>query len=375
MILGTFVYRKHLIIGGFQRLIGDYSTTDHSYFADYATWCVKAATKTPSWKNIFFIFSTTLWIATISVFIIMFASIYIYSYVNDKKSKLFWSLACAIKINIGFNPGCFPQNTLGRFYFFMFLIYGLIVSTLFQSATVGSMTSHYYQTQISSLREAFENNFTFAGSNLTFMKLASRKDVVFHFIQYLRNFFSNYFQFFSYFSFLQNFEQMSDKFRLCPTLTACLHELKDNPQLVVIMPYKYVHYYSDIDHSKIYCSSQNIFNYHFSLVSRYGYHLMPKINNLILRFSEVGLLQYYRIFQIYEKGLINTNSSKYTSIQINKQTSFDLKREQSDHIVSLNTEHLGGAIFILIFGYSIAIAIFILEIIVGIFAKKKRNSQ
>lgn len=138
------------------------------------------------------------------------------------------------------------------------------------------------------------------------------------------------------------------------------------------MPSQLVHDYLDIDHTKIYCSTENLFNYHFAMMSRFGYHLLPKINSVILQLSEAGLLENYRIFQIYENGLINTNASKYTSIRINRKASFDLKKDQSDDIVSLNSEHVGGAIFILIFGHSIASIVFIIEYIIHICPFKKK---
>lgn len=171
-------------------MIGNYSSTDYLYHTDHATWCVKAATKTPSWRYIFFIFSNFLWLAHAAVFLIMIIAIYIYIYINDARRRLFWALMCTIKINIGFNPGFYPKRVMGRIIFLIFLIYGLIVSALFQSATVSTMTGVYYQTQINSLNEAFENDFYFAGSNLTYTILSSRKDRV--------NLFHNFFFLFRY---------------------------------------------------------------------------------------------------------------------------------------------------------------------------------
>lgn len=77
------------------------------------------------------------------------------------------------------NPTNFkPKKVIGRAIFFLFLAYGLIVSNLFQSATVTSMTNKYYKTQVSSLEEAVLNNFEFAGTGYSLEVLQSQHNEV-----------------------------------------------------------------------------------------------------------------------------------------------------------------------------------------------------
>lgn len=174
-------YSNDVLIGGFtrlHRLSRSISATDSLYFPDYATWCVKAVPKTPNWKNIFFIFSTWLWVAVVIAFIAVTLSVYAYVRATGGKKDAFSAIMCAIKISIGFMPGLSPRTFLGKSIFLLFLMYGLIVSTLFQSATVSSMTSQYHKGVISSLAEAVKNDFEFAGSSVSRTIFLDRKNEV-----------------------------------------------------------------------------------------------------------------------------------------------------------------------------------------------------
>lgn len=155
-----------------------FSTTNSLYFPDYATWCVKMTARKASWKNIFFIFSTNLWIAVILIFVFTAIASYYYAAFNEGRKDFYWVMMCALKANIGFMPGFSPKKIGAKAIFFLFLIYGLNLSTLFQSATVYSMTGYYYQEQISSLTEAIENDYIFAGSDFSANVLSSRNDTV-----------------------------------------------------------------------------------------------------------------------------------------------------------------------------------------------------
>lgn len=108
----------------------------------------------------------------------MIAFIFIYTRVSNTKKEFFWALMCSIKIHIGFMPGYLPNRLLFRIIFLLFLFYGLIVSALFQSAAVSSMTGSYHHKQISSLKEAIDRGLQFSGSHVTYSVLSFRNDPV-----------------------------------------------------------------------------------------------------------------------------------------------------------------------------------------------------
>lgn len=359
------------MIGGFARpdkLSRFNAATDHLYFPDHATWCVNAAAKTPSWKSIFFIFSNWLWVAVAVVFIAVTLSVYAYVRASSKRRNLFWAVMCTIKISIGFMPGLSPNTCLSKTLFLLFLMYGLIVSTLFQSATVSSMTSQNHRGQISSIAEAADYDFEFAGSNLSRSIFLSRKNEVSFILCSCVVPNTDFFLFFLQFS-----QKTRNNFRVCRRIDLCVDELKTNSRLLVVAPSKLVRYNPRIDRSKVFCSFESIFQYHYSIQSRSGFHLMPKIDELLLRFNAAGLSSTnWRVFQVYDKGLINTNSSKFTRMRVNALP-FDVARYKSTNIMPLNIEHFGGAILILIAGFSSALIAFCLEIIAEKLSKKSSH--
>lgn len=143
----------------------NYSSTDHQYITDQCVWCVMAASQSASWKNIFYIFSMKLWIAATFTVITMGLAIYFYLKMTEQTQDLVWTMLCSLLITTGLVSNFEPKTIIGRFVFFLFLFYGILISSLFQSATVSKITSQYYHRQVSSLKEAILNNFEFTGSN------------------------------------------------------------------------------------------------------------------------------------------------------------------------------------------------------------------
>lgn len=130
---------------------------------------------------------------------------------------------------------------------------------------------------------------------------------------------------------------------------------------------------AQVDRTKIYCSGESLFNYHFSIQSRAGFQLIRKFDEIILRLIEGGICNRWMILQIYEKGLLNTNSSMTTTIKINEKRTFDKVQGEMDHLISLNTEHLGGAFFILFVGYCFALLMFVAEVVITKLLKRHLN--
>lgn len=108
----------------------------------------------------------------------MSLAIYFYGKIIGKKRKFIWSLMRSILINIGSPPGFAPTKMIGRVILLLFLFYGIILSSLFQSATVSRMTSQYYHKQISSLEEAISHDFQFMGTAYNQKVLQNQNDEV-----------------------------------------------------------------------------------------------------------------------------------------------------------------------------------------------------
>lgn len=174
-------FREDLIIGGTSRnsnISFFLHDTDYIYVDEHATWCVQAMSAIPNWKNIFFTFSTYLWILVGIMFLSIALFVFIYTRMDNKKRDFFGALMSSIQIHIGFMPDYLPKSILFKAMFILFIFYGLIVSSLFQSASVSSMTGNYHLKQISSLKEAIAKGLRFSGSHVTHAVLSKQNDEV-----------------------------------------------------------------------------------------------------------------------------------------------------------------------------------------------------
>lgn len=153
-------------------------------------------------------------------------------------------------------------------------------------------------------------------------------------------------------------------YRLCRDIIACVEELYDNSEIIVIISNTFVRYEPTIEHEKIYCSGQVLFPYQYNMISRFGSHLMPKIDEILLRLIEGGLFLKTRVFEIYEKGWLNTNVSALTKIKINDDSMPSKIEEKSNQIISLQLNHFAGAFMVFLIGHSVALFTFVAEVMV-----------
>lgn len=134
---------------------------------------------------------------------------------------------------------------------------------------------------------------------------------------------------------------------------------------------KYVRHEPQLDRSKIHCSPESLYNFHISLIARTGYHFMPVINQFILKSTQSGILRRWKTLQIYENGWINQNASQFTLLKIGEDRSFEGDLEHNNNkIISLDLQHIVGALFVLSIGYSIALTVFVMEITIKYLSKK-----
>lgn len=167
--------------------------------------------------------------------------------------------------------------------------------------------------------------------------------------------------------------KMISKFRICKSIHPCLLELYNNSKLVTIIQKSYAQFDPTIDRRKIYCSKETLFSYYNAFRTRGGYFLMPKIDHIILNLIESGIAMNWKLLQIHESGWLNENSSEFTSLKINDERTFATVQENRQKMISLNIEHIGGAIFILFVGNSIALVTFFSEILTRKFSTTNLN--
>lgn len=177
----SFHSEAQLMIGG---LVKDPNvllafTESTPYLNDDHAWCLKRASQSVSWENIFNVFQLNLWIAFIATFIMMSVGLYIFIYVEDVQKNFYWALLRGLSLSLGIPPFLWRTKSFSvRLIIFVFFTYGVIITAVFSSFLVNALTKQRFNKQIDSINETIRHNFYYAGGPVVFDSLATRGDAV-----------------------------------------------------------------------------------------------------------------------------------------------------------------------------------------------------
>lgn len=152
--------------------------------------------------------------------------------------------------------------------------------------------------------------------------------------------------------------------RLCRDINTCLMELETNNKLAVAVSRVHAMNNPFILNSKIYCFSkhQHIYTYPLSIIAQRNFHLIPYINDILQKLVEFGLVEHW--VQKYRSTIIGSyygHAEHFEYDNDNNNEDDDKENEIDNVIVTLSVEHMKGAFYILICGYTLACIIFIME--------------
>lgn len=155
-----------------------YLSSSIPYYQDDQTWCVAKAKPEELWRNIFNLYSTLVWSLIILVVYLMALMLYFFIKMDYKSENFMWMLLASLSITLGLSTTYDPKNTKIRLIFFIFLFYGLLFSTAFNSFLVGVLTNPRQKEQVSNLHQAVTSNFQFNGGTVTLEHFDSKDEVM-----------------------------------------------------------------------------------------------------------------------------------------------------------------------------------------------------
>lgn len=147
------------------------------YYQDDQTWCVANAKPEELWRNIFNLFSTMIWGLIILIVFLMASMLYFFIKIDDRSENFMWMLLASLSVTMGLTTVYDPKSTNVRLIFFIFLFYGLLFSSLFNSFLVGVLTNPRQKEQISNLYQAAEANLEFNGGTVTLEHFDAKDEV------------------------------------------------------------------------------------------------------------------------------------------------------------------------------------------------------
>lgn len=189
VFIGSFIFHEKLSFSDAEILIGGLykdSAVSHiisstePYVTDDQTWCVSRAQLSPNWENILEIFTHSLWVAILCIFLFITITIYLFEYDSQTQNRknIYWALLRALTISIGLVPNFWPSRFAVRIIFFLFIVYGMVINMAFNCYLISTLTRQTFQKQISTVNETIAQQFTYLGGKSVFDLLLQREDRV-----------------------------------------------------------------------------------------------------------------------------------------------------------------------------------------------------
>lgn len=136
------------------------------YIQDDQTWCVATARPQDIWRNIFGIYTGITWTALIAVVFFIALIIYILIRLEKKTENYVWTLLIGMSVALGQYASYEPTRSSIRVMMVFLFMYGLIMSSSFNSFLISILTRPKYKQQIGSLTNAIQAAVQFTGGEV-----------------------------------------------------------------------------------------------------------------------------------------------------------------------------------------------------------------
>lgn len=138
------------------------------YMQDDQTWCVAVAKPLEIWRNVFNIYTTTTWLALIGAIFFIALLVHIGVHLENRHENYSWSALNGLAAAIGQFVIYEPKRSSIRVLLIFILMYGMVMTTSFNSFLISILTRPRFKAQINSIGDAIKIDMTFAGGEVAF---------------------------------------------------------------------------------------------------------------------------------------------------------------------------------------------------------------
>lgn len=149
------------------------------YIQDDQTWCLAIARPQELWRNIFGIYTVGTWSILIGAIFFNGFIIYLLIRVENRKDNYVWTLMIGMASALGQYSPYEPHRISIRVMMVFLFMYGLIMSSSFNSFLISILTRPKFKQQIDSLEMAIESGATFTGGELALSHYLGHDTVIF----------------------------------------------------------------------------------------------------------------------------------------------------------------------------------------------------
>jgi hypothetical protein len=301
-----------------------------TYVFDESLWYLSCPKPFPHWLSFSRVFKWNLWIAFTLAYVICSSMMWVSatlrkkegnhedSYKNISKCFLnFWAIILGVST-------CdeVPNNTTTRATFLLWVLYSLVINTVFQTFLTTFLINPGLEHEISTVDELLTSGIQ--------LKIPQTIDSL---IPELKS--SRY-----------------ARRKICRNISSCFHRLASERNLAVLSSKYHTEYneavkYMNSDGTSPFCHLQETFSLQFvTMVVRKGSFLLDKFNGLISSLTEAGLIN------IWWKDLKHTKILREVKTIVTPEST-----------IAMKLEHFQSVFTLLAFGFFLAILCFVWEIL------------
>ncbi|XP_058837724.1 uncharacterized protein LOC131693691 [Topomyia yanbarensis] len=299
------------------------------YYQDELTWCVPTARHAPKWLNVFIIFNVWIWLVAILIVFVGAAVIYCFNHIEQKYPENYtWMALQSLALSLSVYAHYWPSKFSTRCFLIGYMIYGLHWNAAYHSFLISVLTRPRFETQISSVDAAIADGFQFTGAENSLVHF-DKPDATSKYI--------------------------SSVYKICQDMDECLAQLHSERALAVAISRAHSHNSKSIGEAEIFCfdRTNNIQTYSVGMMVKKDFHLLPKINDLIRRISESGLLGKWQV----ESDKIRIDED------LDGSDGEGGGGEDGDGQIVLKLDHIEGAFILLGVGLGLSAVAFVGELI------------
>lgn len=136
------------------------------YIQDDQTWCLAIARPQELWRNIFGIYTIGTWCILIGAIFFNGFIIYLLIRVENRKDNYIWTLMIGMASALGQYSPYEPHRISIRVMMLFLFMYGLVMSSSFNSFLISILTRPKFKQQIDSLGMAIGSDVDFTGGEV-----------------------------------------------------------------------------------------------------------------------------------------------------------------------------------------------------------------
>uniref|UniRef100_A0A0K8TUC9 Ionotropic Receptor n=1 Tax=Epiphyas postvittana TaxID=65032 RepID=A0A0K8TUC9_EPIPO len=322
-----------LVIGDIEvtRTIRKWFHPTISYTQDEMTWCVPKSAQASTWNNLVIIFQWSTWVATFLSIVIMGLIFHYFYYRENNRKVTKWptnSWLYTLSMLLGWGASFNPKSATFRILIFAWLFFGLIMGISYESFLRTFLMHPRYEKQISTASDLIRSEIPLGGRGIYRSYFETNNESSFYlYRKYVETSFSDGIR---RAALGRNFAAVSSRRQA---------EYQDQ-KLGKGRPL-------------LYCFKEgnNLYKYGVVLVAKRWYPMLDRLNNMIRRVSENGLIEKWN-----QELFIHSVSA-----------------DSSGVVESLKIQHLLGAFMFIGLMYAFSVLVLIGELAMGSLDKRRNN--